>query len=316
MLPSVANVGVDMAKRDVILTTLHGVRFEYAANFLASLRRTGYGGEVVIFASGMADEDIAQLRRNGATIVPFRMHRLFVRRRLAWLWTVWRWFFQSGAPPAARERLAHLVFHLFYRRHLLYLQFLREHREDYSRVFLTDCRDVYFQADPFSWNLPFGVHLFLEDASNKIRGGIHADWLVSQFGRAVFDELKAETISCAGTVLGDVNSVLEYLSKMVSLTMNAWSLRETAGDQGIHNYLVYKRILPGAIIHDNGRGPVMTLGAMRPQDVRLDPQSRVINDHNEIVPVLHQYDRIPHVEKILLDHLRGNLQKNKTATFE
>lgn len=298
-----------MASRNVIMTILHGVRFEYAASFFASLQCAGYGGEVIIFASGMADEDIAWLRRHGARIVPFRLHRLFLRRRLAWLWPVWRRFFQSGASSAAKEKFAHVVFHLFYRRHLLYLQFLREHRRDYDRVFLTDCRDVYFQADPFSWDLPAGLHLFLEDASNKIGRGIHEDWLVSQFGRAVFEELKAETISCAGTVLGDVNSVLEYLARMVALTMTARSLRETAGDQGIHNYLLYKRCLPGIIVHENQDGPVMTLGAMRPEDVRLDARGFVVNNAGQVVPVLHQYDRISHAEKALLEHLRGNPSK-------
>ena len=297
-----------MASRNVIMTNLRGMRFELAANFFASLRRTGYGGEVVTFASGMADEDIAQLRRAGATVVPYRFYHLLTRRRLAWLWPVWRWFFQSGASQGAKEMLAVAVFHFFYRRQLLSLQFLREHRRDYDWVLLTDWRDVYFQADPFSWDLPAGVHLFLEDASNKIgRSRQHESWLESQFGRAVYEELKAETISCAGTVLGDIDSVLKYLSRMIALIMNAGSLREAVGDQGIHNYLLYKERLPEIILHENGRGPILTLGAMRPEDVRLDPQGRVINDDNKIVPVLHQYDRIPHVEKALLQRLRQNI---------
>jgi hypothetical protein len=293
-----------MANRDVILTTLHGVRFEYAVSFFTSLRRTGYGGEVVVFTNGLEDEDIFRLRRNGATIVPFRFSRIFVRRRLAWLWITWRWFFQSGAPQHAREWLAHAVFPLYYRRHLLYMQFLREHRQNYDRVFLTDCRDVYFQADPFSWNLPRGLHLFLEDASNKIGRSIHNEnWLKTQFNQTVFDELKGETISCAGTVMGDTASVLEYLSKMVLQTMEARSLRETTGDQGIHNYLLYKKFLHDVTIHNNWEGPVMTLGAMHPEDVRVNAQGFVVNNTGKVVPVLHQYDRIPQVEKILRDRL-------------
>src|ERR1017187_3741182 len=268
-----------MASRDVILTTLHGVRFEYAENFLLSLRRTGYQGEIVVFASRMKGEDIASLRRSGVTIVPFRFRRILVRRRLSRLWIIWRWFFRSGASPAAREKLAHAVFHLFYRRHLLYWQFLRKHRQDYDRVFLTDCRDVYFQADPFSWNPPPGVPLFLEEASNKIGRSIHhVNWITSQFGRTVLNELGDETISCAGTVFGDIDGILKYLAEMVSLTMSARSLREPDGDQGIHNYILYKKRFPEIILHDNRRGPVMTLGAMQPADVRLDAQGFVIND--------------------------------------
>ena len=297
-----------MAKRDIILTTLHRVDHNYAASFLASLRRTGYGGEVVIFASEMTAASMAELRRGGATVVPFRFWGKGVRQRLAKPWPLWRWFFKSGAPPAVKEKLAHAVFHLFYRRHLLYLQFLRKHQQDYDRVFMTDCRDVFFQADPFSWNPPPGVHLFLEEASNKIGASPHHyDWLKSQFGQAVFDALKAETISCAGTVFGDVNSTLKFLSAMVSQTMAAQSLREPAGDQGIHNYILYKQRFPEIILHDNWHGPVMTLGAMKPEAVQLNARGRVINADHEVVPVLHQYDRIPHVEKALLERLREDV---------
>jgi len=294
-----------MANRDVVLTTVHRVRFEYAANFLASLRRTGYRGEIVFFASATDEETMGELRRQGVTVIPFRFSGKHVSQRLARLWFLWRWCFKSPLPMAIKEKLAHAVFHLFYRRHLLYLQFLREHRRDYDRVFLTDCRDVYFQADPFSWNPPPGVHLFLEEGSNTIGASPHhCDWLTSQFGQAVLDELKAETISCAGTVFGDLDSILKFLSAMVSQTMAARSLREIAGDQGIHNYILYKQRLPEIILHDNWHGPVMTLGATPPEAVQLNAQGRVINANREVVPVLHQYDRIPQVEKALLG--RGN----------
>jgi hypothetical protein len=297
-----------MASRDVILTTLHGVRFEYAENFLLSLRRTGYQGEIVVFASRMKGEDIASLRRSGVTIVPFRFRRILVRRRLSRLWIIWRWFFRSGASPAAKETLAHAVFHLYYRRHLLYLQFLRKHRQDFDRVFLTDCRDVYFQADPFSWNLPRGLHVFLEEGFNKIGREIyHIRWIKSQFGQAVLDEIGGGTVSCAGTVMGDISSIMEYLSEMVSLTMQARSLHETDGDQGIHNYLIYKNRLSNVTVHDNRQGPVMTCGMTRPEDIRLNAQGFVINDAGKLMPVLHQYDRLPDLSKCLLDHLRQDV---------
>jgi hypothetical protein len=41
--------------------------------------------------------------------------------------------------------------------------------------------------------------------------------------------------------------------------------------------------------------------------VRLNAQGYIINDADKPVPVLHQYDRILHVEKVLLGSLRQNL---------
>lgn len=292
--------------RDVILTTVHRMRFADVAGFLASLRRTGYGGEIVFFASFVDEASLTELRRHGVTVIPFRFFGEHIRQRLAWPWPLWRWFFRSGASRAAREKLAHAVFHLFYRRHLLYLQFLRANAAKFDRVFLTDARDVFFQSDPFAWNPPPGVHLFLEAATNRIGTcQYHARWLTSQFGPEAFEQLKNETVSCAGTVFGDIQGILKYLTSMVDLTMQARSLRETTGDQGIHNYLLYQKSLPEFIVHDNRHGPLMTVGAMKPEDIRLNAQGWVINDDGQVPAVLHQYDRHPEVEKVLHGHLPG-----------
>jgi hypothetical protein len=304
-----------MPSRDVIMTTLHRVRSEYVADFLESLQRTDYRGDVVMFVSAMDDGELAKLRNRGVTVVPFRFRGRHIKQRLARLWPLWRWFFRSGAPRAARERLAEEVFHLFYLRHLLYLKFLRKQSPNYDRVFLTDARDVFFQANPFSWNLPDGVHLFLEDASNKLgREPSHVACIRNQFGQAVLDEIGKETISCAGTVLGDTASIMKYLAEMVALTMQAGNLRDVGGDQGIHNYLLYKKNrLPEIVLHDNGAGPVLTVGVMRPEAIRMNTQGQVVNDAGDLMPVLHQYDRFPQLQKTLLDHLHQPLSQKPPA---
>ena len=294
--------------RDVIFTLLYRIRFEAVAPFIFSLKRAGYNGDIVAFATLMDEEVVAQLRSHRVTGVPFAYHPRFVKR-IVRLWPLWRRIFAGNASPATKEKLAHLVFHLFYRRHLLYLQFLRQNQSKYDRVFLTDSRDVFFQADPFSWNPGPGLHFFLEESSSKIGASLdHVRWLNSQFGRKVLDELARETISCAGTTLGDTASIMEYLSRMAALAMSALSLREHDGDQGIHNYIFCKKILTEIITHENRRGPVMTLGAMKPEAVRLNAQGWVVNDDGQIPAVLHQYDRHPEAEKILLGHLNDLAQ--------
>jgi len=293
-----------MPSRDLILTTLHRVRFETAAAFFSSLQRTGYRGRVVLFASRLDEESEAMLRSREVTVVPFRFGGKHVGQRLAGAWFLWRRIFVSSVSQAAKERLAHAVFHLFYRRHLLYLQYLREQGRDYDRVFLTDCRDVYFQADPFSWNPSPGVHFCLEEPANKIgRCPHHIRWIKSQFGQAMLDRMSGETVSCAGTTFGDIAGITEYLSCMVSLSMRARSLRENDGDQGIHNYILHEKLLPRVTVHENRRGPVLTLGPMQMADLKINPDGLVVDETGRLVPVLHQYDRIPQLKKMLLDRL-------------
>lgn len=295
-----------MSSRDVILTTVHRVGVAYADTFLASLRRTGYDGKVVFFASALEAVVLERLRQDGVIVVPFQFRSKHVKQRLARLWPLCRLLFASRLPLAFKERLAHAVFHLFYRRHLLYLDYLRQHRQEYDRVFLTDCRDVFFQADPFAWNPAPGVHFFLEEETNKIgQCRHHIGWITSQFGQAVFERMRHHTVACAGTTFGDTAAIMEYLSQMVEATMQVLSLAEVAGDQGVHNYLLREDRLPNVTIHENRRGPVMTTGPMSAGNIRFSEQGLVVNDAGQVVNVLHQYDRHPELKRILLGQLRA-----------
>jgi hypothetical protein len=258
----------------------------------------------VVFASGIDRESISQIKRWGARIVPFSFPGRHVTNPVAGPWWIWKRLFASGISERAKERLAHVVFHLFYRRHLLYLDFLRVYGDRYARFFMTDCRDVFFQTNPFAWSPSPGLHVFLEEESNKIgRCPHHIRWISSLFGGETLRSLQNETVSCAGTIFGDRSGLFDYLQQMISLAMRVKSLREADGDQGLHNFLIYKMPLPGTTIHRNREGPVMTMGPMQMSDFRLSPDGWVMNEAGEVVSVLHQYDRIPELRQLLLGRL-------------
>jgi hypothetical protein len=288
----------------LILTTIHRLRAAAVAPFFLSLRRTSFRGDLVVFASGVDTESVAQLKRWGARVMPFFFPGKHVSNRAARLWWIWKRIFASDISERAKERLAHIVFHLFYRRHLLYLQFLRKHGDQYSKVFLTDCRDVFFQADPFGWNQAPGLHVFLEEEANKL--GVcthHIRWITSQFGSEMLERWTEMTVSCAGTVFGDVPGMMHYLAQMVLRTMGVKSLQAADGDQGVHNYLVLEGAFPRVTVHKNRRGPVMTLGPVRMSSLRFNRDGRVIDEAGVVVPVLHQYDRDFELRELLLGQI-------------
>jgi len=293
---------------NVILTTIHRLPAAAVAPFFLSLRRFDFSGEIVVFASGVDPESVLQLEHWGAQVKHFRFRGQHVGNRLARLWPIWRLAFASAMPEAAKHALAHQVFHLFYRRHLLYLEFLEQSGEKYERFLVTDCRDVFFQKDPFAWPQAEGLHAFLEEESSRVgRCPHHIRWIGSQFGEEVLRSLWNETVSCAGTVFGDRASLRSYLRKMIHLTMRARSLREADSDQGLHNVLVRREQPPNLTLHENRRGPVMTVGPMKIDDLRFNPDGWVTNEADEIVPVLHQYDRIPELSEMLLGRIRQML---------
>jgi hypothetical protein len=294
-----------MPNRDLILTTLHRADFAYIAPFVLSLQRTGYAGQLVVFASAVDDKTCATLRECGAIIAPFHFSGKRDRQRLAWLWPLWRWYFSTHASQTAKEKLAHRVFHVRYRRYLLYLQYLREQGGHFDRVMLADAKDIFFQADPFSWNPQPGVHFLLEEAHVRIgHCRLHRLWMGCQFGPDYVERHAEETVTCSGTTFGDTASILEYLARMVATTMRARNLAKIyGGDQGIHNFLLQEKLLPRSIVHPNRQAPGLTLGVMRWDQLQLNSDGLVVDETGAPVPVLHQYDRIPELKQHLLARL-------------
>lgn len=290
--------------RNLILTTVHRIQFPSIEPFFRSLSRTDFKGDVVVMGSGLNAESIRQIERCGAQVRPFRFPGRHVRNRAAGAWRLWQQVFRSRLSASWKEGLAHLTFHLFYRRHLLYLDFLRAH-PDYDRIFTTDCRDVFFQDNPFDWGQGPGLHVFLEDQSMQLdRCQHHLRWILSQFGSETQKAMGSQTVSCAGTVFGDSVSVKSYLETMVYLAMNARSLREADGDQGLHNYFVRELAPEWMTIHANEEGPVLTVGPLKSSNLHFNSAGWVTNRNGDIPPVVHQYDRIPELSERLLGHLR------------
>src|SRR5882757_9610196 len=101
-------------RRNLILTTVHRIKFPAMEPFFRSLKRTDFEGDVIVFGSALDEETIRQIEACGAQLVRFRFHGRHVSNRAARLWWLWKRVFASGISDQTKERLAHLVFHLFY----------------------------------------------------------------------------------------------------------------------------------------------------------------------------------------------------------
>jgi hypothetical protein len=292
--------------RDLVLATLHQRDFDAVAPFVLSLKRTGFAGKLVLFTSRVSAGAQAELLRHGVEVIPFHFSGKRDRQPLARLWPVWRWYFASGASASAKARLAHRVFHLRYRRYLLYSEFLQQRGADFDRILLADCTDIFFQADPFAWDWSPGAHFFLEE--KKLRLGdcrLHRLWLGCQFGPEFAERHAGENISCSGTTFGDTASIREYLAQMVATIMRAQNLAKiSGGDQAIHNYLLIEKKLKHVIVHPNRGGAVLTMGVMSSGDFQMSHEGLVLNEDGSVPPVLHQYDRLAELKSRLVAGLK------------
>lgn len=293
-------------RRDLVLTLLHRRDFNYIAPFILSLKKSGFRGSTVVFTSHVDKQSIEQLHDYEVITVPFRFTGQKIRQPLSRPWPLWRWFFSTPAPRAAKMWLAHVVFHLYYLRHLLYSKFLEKHAADFDRILLTDSKDVFFQADPFAWNWTPGVHFFLEEAGHRMGNcPIHREWFRRLFGPSFIESHAQRIPACAGTTFGDMAGIRQYLDLMITTTMQTLELGKLwGGDQGVHNYILLKKLMNNITVHENRRGPVLTMQVMKESDLQVDAQGAVLNANGAVVPVLHQYDYFPALKARLISGLQ------------
>ncbi|WP_022660218.1 hypothetical protein [Paucidesulfovibrio longus] len=264
---------VQGGKTDLVLGAAAGYHLGDVRPFLVSLARSGFQGECVLFVSPTTRDQ----ERMPALASGFALRLV---------------------PMRALPGLEHLPCNAL--RHFHALNLLRREAGRFSRVLLTDVRDVIFQRDPFAYAWPSGLNAVLEHRAALLGDCPHNSlWVRGHLGPQALDALRRAPVSCSGTTLGDPEAVADYLEKLTALLAPYVPAPRMAGyDQAVHNHLVHGRSLPKLTLHDNS-GPILTL-ASRPGEPALDDQGDVLNDAGAPALIVHQYDRKPG----LFRHLR------------
>ena len=259
-----------MSLKPLILGMAAGYHYEDVRPFLVSLEATGFAGDIVLFVSDTTRET-DRMQAHGARTVAFERTR----------------------------EMAHVPLNAY--RYFLYQDHLRWLEETPERILLTDVRDVIFQSDPFAFPWPDGLNVVMEDPSTTIGTCPHMTrWIINHLGEETWEDLRDAPVSCSGTVMGDLDAVREYLQFMTRALLPFVPDDHMAGyDQGVHNVLLHRGVLPRVTRHDN-RGPVLTLAA-KPVDPAVNGQGLVLNDAGQPAVMVHQYDRKPDLHRTLRD---------------
>ena len=168
-------------------------------------------------------------------------------------------------------------------------------RKRRALVLLADVRDVVFQSNPFSFPFPPGLSAASECTRGTIRQS-HGNkkWLWEAVGWRQMRRLTGKTAVCAGTTLADHATMTKYLELMTSHLNRRffWALFDSI-DQGLHNYFVHNRLIAPLTIHTNWNGPFLTGDSEVVGPKNKNREGYLCNDDGSIIPVVHQYDRIP-----------------------
>jgi hypothetical protein len=288
---------IENHSKNLILGLLSGTSLAQTRPFFLSLGKSGYRGDVCMIVSDLDAATQAFLRLRRVQLIPFqkaglkRFSAAVARIPGFFLPRQKRWLFEHQLAPAYMHRNC--------ARYFFYVSYLQECGADYTHVMLTDTRDVLFQNDPFAFELPDGLSVFMEDRSRNLGSSEHnARGLLRSFGRPVLRELSDKPIACAGTTIGTTAAIREYLSRVTRL-LCAKRERKTI-DQAVHNFLVHKE--PPANLHsfENFSGPVLTMGNIDPARLQFNECCQIINPDRCVINTLHQYDRHPELAQKLL----------------
>ena len=173
----------------------------------------------------------------------------------------------------------------------IFADFLDAHG-DFEKIFITDTRDVIFQADVFAKFNGLTNWLGYATESDDIGGTktgstTNFNWLVDCFDEAAAQRLADKKIICSGTVIGSIDAMKIFCRELWKILEHK---PEDIFDQAVMNYLVWNKLLPieNLIESDVHGGEVFTCALIGGNKIFGD---KILRGDGEIPAVVHQYDR-------------------------
>lgn len=174
---------------------------------------------------------------------------------------------------------------------------------DVALVMLSDARDVVFQSDPFDWAGSSGDDflIFAEESALIGRCAINGGWIERFFDSETLGRLAGCTVLCSGTMLASKGLMQQFLEaycevmekRAQSLSGLSWGL-----DQSALNVLVRSPEFHLPCVFENSiNGRFLTL--YHESRFSVDIPGRLVNQEGIVIPVVHQYDRVPWLERHL-----------------
>ena len=308
----------EMKMKNLVMGLVKGYRDEQIRPFLASLRNTGYSGDICLFYSDLEQETLRSISQFDVDLVPFTMgtvnlliKRVYIfsllnklyRSPLNYIYPMPKLYYalvdkfssrRNKNEYVLKSRIASKALNVYCVRYPLYYLYLAHYRGKYAKVMLSDVRDVVFQRDPFDFEFENGLCFFLEDGRQVIKDcPYNSLWLKTGYGEETLRELGNKVPACSGITIGNTADVMNYLELMVDQMLRL-KFHPSGMDQGVHNYLLYKKKIDNVRLFPNRLGPVFTMGKTTDLPTQFDTEGFLLNQDGTVAHVLHQYDR--HIE--------------------
>ncbi|MBW4442719.1 MAG: hypothetical protein KME10_16090 [Plectolyngbya sp. WJT66-NPBG17] len=294
-----------MPTKNLILSLATNLDFSDYARFIQSARRSCPADttDIVLMVEPTDPRYVELADRLQVKLIPISNFSRVVHRSVALkvAYRLWLLLLQAGAKlnlsgfaQVQRDATAAWI-HPICSRHFFGRDYL-EVNPNYRCVLLTDSRDVVFQSNPFDQVNPHVLNVFEHDPTLAIGlENIETEWTSEILGSSFLKKLNGKISVCCGTTMGSPSVILRYLALM---EQNILTRTFKVIDQVIHNKLTYLDLPKSFVkVHSNTCGIVLTLGEMSDNAYEVVNQQVRLND--QVVSVLHQYDRVPSLKAMI-----------------
>ena len=271
--------------KDLIIGAVTKYKYKDIKNWVNSINRSGFEGDVVVIASDIDQDVVNELKSNNVRVVMFDSQDNIVIERFSYYWDI-----LSKIPREARYRF----------------------------VIATDVSDVVFQQNPSKWLENNLTSKLIVASSESIRYNDEL-WgknnMMSSFGTRIFEEMKDKVINNAGVMAGHFD-VMKDLFLNIYLSCGG-SPRYVEGgggpDQAAYNILLslahYRNITLFANSEDLWAAQLGTtkdpnkIGyysqfLTEPSPI-IDYTGNVCNSQGHPFFIVHQYNRVPEWKQII-----------------
>ena len=294
-----------MPSRNLILSLATNLNFNDYARFIRSARRfcSAETTDIVLLVEPMEPRYLELADRLQVKLIPISNFSRVVHRNLPLkiAYRLWLLLLQTGVKlnlagfeQIQRDATAAWI-HPICSRHFFGFDYLSVN-SNYRCVFLADSRDILFQDNPFDRVDPDVLNVFEHDPVLSFGlKNIETEWVNRVLGASFLNKLEGKVALCCGTTMGSPEVILKYLGLMEQEILLH---RFNVIDQVIHNKLAYLDLPKSFVkVHSNFSGLVLTLGEM--SEDAYEVVDRQVKLNGEIVPVLHQYDRVPNLNAMI-----------------
>lgn len=293
---------------DLILGAATGYPAGQVQLFLQSLARIGFDGRLVLFVhrgqmpsmKKLLRERVPSLDVELVRVRSIREHAKLVRSCIKRLFAA----LPAETFPSLKRRMLRFHGKPHVTRYFHYADYLASHA-GYSRVLLSDVRDVVFQADPFA-GVESGLSFGMESEELTIATEpFDRGWVLDAYGEEMLQRIGHMQVSCSGVTLGDFRSIERYVDLILqeALRLPFRQMKTRIYDQAFHNKLLHCGELEGVERCQPLKSRIATLGCLDSTRFSLSSAGQLLNADGRVAPVVHQYDRHP----ILVDAFEAAL---------